>query len=165
MILTNQIFVVQMNIVSIECLNTNVIHMFVLLVRNDKIAWSDPLSSRRNFFFYFRWQMQKSGMFESCLIAIGSDVFLSNSQIFSVSKSVSWLIDSMHHADDSLVGNYPAQQAFWTAGRGWGLRALVSIKEVIHWPFCWSVNQDILGRIRQWIRWGINHLRRDRTTR
>jgi len=25
--------------------------------------------------------------------------------------------------------NYPAQQVFWTAGRGWGLRALVPIKE------------------------------------
>ncbi|CAF0890593.1 unnamed protein product [Rotaria sordida] len=25
--------------------------------------------------------------------------------------------------------NYPAQQVFWTAGRGWGLRTLVKIKE------------------------------------
>jgi hypothetical protein len=30
----------------------------------------------------------------------------------------------------SCVGNYPAQQIFWTAGRGWGLRTLVPIKEV-----------------------------------
>ncbi|CAF5111461.1 unnamed protein product, partial [Rotaria magnacalcarata] len=25
--------------------------------------------------------------------------------------------------------NYPSQQVFWTAGRGWGLRTLVPIKE------------------------------------
>ncbi len=45
--------------------------------------------------------------------------------------------------DYSFVGNYPAQQVFWTAGRGWGLRALVPIKEVQRKTFFFSSKYKI----------------------
>ena len=68
-------------------------------------------------------------------------MFLLNFPIFSDFKNVSLLRDKICSQGYLVLGNYPPQQVFWTAGRGWGLRALVPIKEVNKSIFCLKSNK------------------------